>query len=194
MRLFFPITFIILSGLLFFFIVDPLYKDVVALRSDMATYNVALEHSTTLQKTRDSLLATYKDIKKEDRERLDRFLPNTVNNIKFILEVEQLANVHDMPIKNIKFEAQKEGDVTSKGVVTASDPTSSLPFGIFPIEFTTEGTYDAFVSFLKDLEHNLRLVDIRSVQFNVPAPSAKPGDGSDKIYTYALKVQTYWLK
>ncbi|MES2930812.1 MAG: hypothetical protein V4665_03465 [Patescibacteria group bacterium] len=197
MRLFFPLLFIIFSGLLFFLIIDPLYKDVVSLRSDMNTYNLALDNSTSLQKTRDELLETYKNIKQEDRNRLDRFLPNTVNNIKFILEVEHIASTHNMPIKNIKFEAQEAEALSATAprtaIVTASDSTASLPYGIFPIEFTTDGNYDSFVGFLKDLERNLRLVDVKGVSFSVPA-AAKPGEAANSTYSYVLKVETYWLK
>lgn len=199
MKFIFSISIIIISGILFFTIVNPLYSSVSNLRTEVTTYNVALDHSTELQKTRDQLIDTYKHIKQEDRDRLEHFLPNTVNNIKFILEVERIANLHSMSIKNIKFDTAKaqETKTTASGattIITANDPSANLPYGIFPIEFSTEGNYDAFSLFLKDLEHNLRLVDIKSISFTVPAPSDR-GIGPDpSIYTYSIKVQTYWLK
>ncbi len=199
MKFIFSISLIIISGVLFFSIVNPLRGDVSLLRTEVATYNAALDNSKELQKTRDDLVNTYKRIKVEDRDRLEHFLPNTVNNIKFILEVERIANLHSMSIKNIKFDVSKptETKTTANGkttVVTASDPSAMSPYGTFPIDFTTEGNYDTFVLFLKDLEHNLRLVDIKSVGFIVPAPQ-KGGVGPDpNIYTYSLKVETYWLK
>ena len=201
MKLIFSISLIVISGVLFFTIVNPMYGDVSKLRTEVATYNLALNNSKELQATRDQLVDTYKNISQSDRERLDHFLPNTVNNIKFILEVERIANLHSMSIKNIKFDAKDTTDTkitasgTTSSITAASDKPVNLPYGVFPIEFTTEGNYDTFVLFLKDLEHNLRLVDIKSVSFSVPATLDKPTAGYDpNIYTYTLKVETYWLK
>jgi len=196
MKFIFPISFIIISGLLFFAVVNPMYADVRVLRSDVATYNTALDHSKELEMTRDSLVDTYKNITESDKDRLSHFLPNTVNNIRFILEIEQIANLHSMPIKNIKFDpgrASAQTPASGGTVIASNDPSASKPYGVFPIEFTTEGNYETFALFLKDIEHNLRLVDVKSVSFAVPPPVA--GIGVDpNIYTYTLKVETYWLK
>jgi hypothetical protein len=122
-----------------------------------------------------------------------------VDNIKFILEVERIANQYGMPIKNIKFDApvsagnQSNSTEGSKsGFVISSDPKSSLPYGSFSIDFDTEGSYSSFLLFLKDIEHNLRLVNVKSVNFTVPASGgAEPNSDS---HSYSLKVETYWLK
>lgn len=205
MKFIFSILLIIISIILFFWIVNPLYSDVSTLRTEVATYNVALNNSKELQATRDQLTENYKNINKLDRERLERFLPNTVNNIRFILEIERIANMHSMPIKNVRFQPEKvSGDVSSDAnkvvtpkqgttVVTSGNQVASLPYGSFPIEFSTEGDYNTFVLFLKDLEHNLRLIDIKSISFTVPQPD-KNGIINPNIYTYNLKIETYWLK
>jgi hypothetical protein len=204
MKLLFPIVSILISGTIFFTLVKPLYGEVSQLRTNVAAYNTALENSASLQKTQDALLSQYKNISQDDKDRLSDFLPNTVNNIAFILQVEQIANLYNMPIKSIKFDAPKPTDSTATpgqpadgSVLLGVDPTANLPYGIFSMEFTTEGTYPMFTSFLKDLEHNLRLVDIKSVAFDVPPPPTKGTVGvtqNPNIYTYTLKVDTYWLK
>ena len=166
------------------------------MRSDIDVYNAALSNSTNLQKTQDTLLKAYNEISQADKDRLGNFLPSTVNNIQFILEVERVANLHNMPIKDIKFDSVKK-DVapTDTTTIVSEVNVDNLPYGVFPIEFTTEGNYDSFVAFLKDLEYNLRLVDVKSVSFSIPDSSVKIASGIDpNIYTYDLKVETYWLK
>ncbi|MFA5773729.1 MAG: hypothetical protein WC908_03610 [Candidatus Paceibacterota bacterium] len=199
MRLIFSISFIIISVLLFFVVVDPFYGEVKQLRTDVATYNTALDNSTELQKTRDLLIETYKNVKIEDRDRLTHFLPSAIGNIELILEIEKIANLHGMPIRNIKFDTKNlesaDATNTSNVVVAQNDPADYLPYGIFPMEFIIEGRYDTFVSFLKDLEHNLRLVDVKSISFDVPPPTTTLGGiASPDIYSYTLKVEIYWLK
>jgi len=172
------------------------------MRTDVATYNVALNNSTELQKTRDSLIDVYKNIKAEDKERLAHFLPSTIDNIKLILEIEKIANLHGMPIKNFQFDTKSlenpDDNATNNEtvVIAKSDPEDYLDYGVFPMEFIIEGKYDTFVSFLEDLEHNLRLVDVKSISFTVPtASTATAGTTSNpNIYDYTLKVETYWLK
>ena len=196
MKFIFPIFSIIASIIIFILVIDPYYKDVSVLKSDILVYNTALDNSTNLQKTEDSLLTAYNGIKQSDKDRLGAFLPSSVNNIQFILEVERIANLHNMPIKNIKFEAVKNDNTpTDSNTVVSSVSKNNLPYGVFPIEFTTEGSYDKFVPFLKDLEYNLRLVDIKSITFTVPDTSVKMAAGVDpNSYSYVLKVETYWLK
>lgn len=199
MKLISSILFLVISIVVFFVVIDPLYGDVTQLRTDVSTYNVALSNSTELQKTRDALIETYKKVKIEDRNRLTHLLPSTIGNIELILEIEKIANLHGMPIGDIKFDTKNlEGkDATSKDttVVADNNPNDYLPYGIFPMEFIIEGRYDTFIEFLKDLEHNLRLVDIKSIAFDVPTQGNTPGSISDpNTYRFTLKVETYWLK
>jgi hypothetical protein len=201
MKLIFKIFALVISVVLFFVVIDPLCKEVKQLRSDVTTYNLALDNSTELQSTRDSLVEVYKGVKKEDKERLAHLLPSTISNIELILEIEKIANLHGMPIGDINFdtkslESETSTTTTSGDVVVAeTDTKSNLPYGIFPMEFVIEGRYDTFVEFLQDLEHNLRLVDVRSISFDVPNLSSTSGNTTDSnIYKYTLKVETYWLK
>lgn len=196
MKLIFPILFILISVLVFIFGTNPMYKDVTLLRSGIDTYNKALGNSAELQNKQDVLLKDYNEIKQEDKNRLENLLPDSVNNIGLILEIERIANLHGMPIKDIKFEAKKKDTAPADpNIIVAEELIDRRPYGVFPIEFSTDGKYDNFVLFLKDLEYNLRLVDVKSVTFSIPDTSAKGEEYVDpNIYHYTLKVETYWLK
>ncbi len=197
MKIFFPISLILISIILFFLVVNPLYNNIQLLSKDVSIYNKALDNSTILQRERDSLLEKYRNISQKDKYRLNNFLPDSVNNIKFILEIEQIANLHGMPLKDIKFEDKKQEKVVSSGnnMIVSNNNLNSHAYGVFPVEFITEGKYNSFVLFLKDLEHNLRVMDIKSISFIVPKPVAKLANGVDpNIYSYKLNVDTYWLK
>ena len=178
--------------------VGPLWNDVDTLRAEVDQYNVALDNSTGLQKTRDNLLTKYNSISNDDKNKLQHLLPDSVNNIKFILEIESLANLHGMPLSNIKFENQNDNSTPDPktAIVTAAAKGGLKSYGVFPVEFTVDGNYDSFVLFLKDVEYNLRLVDVKSVSFMVPSVvQTKAADSPDpSIYSYNVKINTYWLK
>ena len=204
MKFIFSISSLIIVAVLFFVFTDPLYLEVKQLKQEVSTYNTALNNSTNLQKTRDSLIEVYKNVKTEDKDRLNHFLPNTIGNIELILEIEKIANLHGMPIGDIKFDAKtlenqnaKDTEKGSSIIVAESNPAELLPYGIFPMEFIIEGKYDTFVAFLKDLEHNLRLVDVKSISFTVPTPVTNVQGAiisNSNIYKYTVEVETYWLK
>ena len=207
MKLFSSIIFLAISLVIFFVFIDPIYGEIKQLKADVSAYNIALSNSTELQKTRDSLINIYKEVKTEDKERLAHFLPSSIGNIDLILEIEKIANLHGMPIGNIKFDSSKNlvgnKDTTSNNstdniIRAENSELDNLPYGIFPMEFIIEGRYETFISFMKEVEKNLRLVDIKSVSFNVPQQSSG-GDGGGisadpNVYSYTLKVETYWLK
>lgn len=205
MKLILSVSFIIISVALFFVFTDPIYGDIRALNTDVSAYNEALNNSTELQRTRDTLSNTYKNIPQEDKDNLAHFLPDTIGNIELILEIEKIANLYGMPVKNIKFDTKslEQGTVNKDNIVVAEkDPKDYLPYGVFPMEFVIEGRYDTFVSFLKELEHNLRLVDVKSISFVVPSPSlASTSTGTTtldinnpNIYSFTLQIEIYWLK
>ena len=58
-------------------------------------------------------------------------------------------------------------------------------------------TYNNFLNFTKDLENNLRIVDISSVSFSSNSGSTTGstlGTATTDSYNYDFKIKTYWLK
>lgn len=200
MKIILPILFTLISIAAFIFGVNPLYKEVKELKSSILVYDTALSNSTNLQKIEDSLIGSYNEIKSEDKDRLNKFLPTSVNNIQFILEVERIANLHNMPIKDVKFDVVKkeESNMDSSNIVISQNTEDEKPYGVFPLSFVTEGDYNSFNLFLKDLERNLRLSDIKSISISIPDVSNLTNKDAayvdPNIYRYTLEVETYWLK
>lgn len=197
MRFLSSILSLVITGVLFVVFINPFYNEVISLRSDIDVYNKALSNSNDLEKTRDALVDQYKQISKEDKERLNHMLPSSINNIELILEIEKIANVYGMPIGDIRFDSKslEGGSSSNAGVnpIAGGVSENSLPYGVFPMDFSVQGGYKTFVSFLKELEKNLRLVDVKAISFS-SSSSKNDGEIGSDIYNYSLKVQTYWLK
>ncbi len=205
MRNLFPVILILASIGLFFTLVNPTYLEVRQLRNDVAVYDKALTNARDLENVRDELKKNYDLITKEEKDRLDHFLPNTVDNIQLILQIQKIATAHNMNLKNIKFDApsliKQDSNSGSKASSASSSKNNALPYGIFNLEFSTDARYEDFKAFLKDLEYNIRLVNVKEISFTVPSGDKKTvfDPNSDisndpNVYTYSLKVETYWLK
>lgn len=201
------IIFIVISIAVLFVLANPIYSNIRKIKSDIVVYDTALSNATNLQKTRDTLLKNYKSISKDDAERLNHFIPNTVDNIQLILQIQKIAQKYSLVLRNIKFDSptsDKNTQNQQQKSINVSSTKDSLPYGEFNLEFSVDAKYGDFKSFVKDLEYNIRLLNIKNISFNVPAQSdktVKPYDPNSpfeindpNVYSYALKIETYWLK
>lgn len=204
MRFIMPIVLIAIAISLFFVFTNPLYNDVSLLRAEVASYNEALDNSKALENERDKLTAKYNAIDPNNLTKIEKLLPQNVDNIRLILEIEQIAKPYGMVLKDVKYNTDEKDGTTQAGGGDAVIQPGRLPkdvsknYGAFDLEFSITGTYNDFVNFTKDLENNLRIVDVVSVTFtsdslNVSSDPSKKVVGPD-VYKYNIKIRTYWLK
>jgi Tfp pilus assembly protein PilO len=188
-----PLIFIAVAIAAFFLLTVPIYGDLRSLRTEIASYNEALGNSKALENERDKLAAKYNSFRTEDLSRLEKLLPESADNIRLILEIEQLASPYSMTLKDVKYNTTDTG-VSNATVQRSGARQLSKNYGTMELEFNTSGTYDDFINFTKSLENNLRIVDIVAITF-----SSDKGPSLGKIapstsYDYNFKVKTYWLK
>lgn len=202
MRFIMPLILITLAGSLFFIFTNPLFNDVSMLRAEVSSYSEALDNSKALENERDKLTAKFNAINPENLTRLEKLLPQNVDNIRLILEIEQIAKPYSMALKDVKYSTTENEPTAENGNVVIQpgrlEKDISKNYGSFDLEFSVSGTYNNFINFTRDLENNLRIVDIISVSFtsdsvNSSTDPDKKTIGPD-VYKYDLKIRTYWLK
>jgi hypothetical protein len=190
------ITPIILIGVAiaaFFVITNPLYEDVKALHAKASSYDEALNNSKALENERDKLTAKYNSISTDNLSRIKKLLPDSIDNIRLILEIGQIASPYNMVLKNVKYNSSDEATTPDAGVLAGGNVPVNKDYGSWNLEFSTSGTYNDFINFLGDLESNLRIVDISSISFSSDV-GTKANPNLPDIYTYNFKITTYWLK
>ncbi len=196
MRFIMPIVLIGIAIGVFAVFTNPLYSDIKAIRVKAASYNQALANSKALESERDKLTQKYNAFNPEDRARLQKLLPQNIDNIRLILEIEQLALPYGMTLKNVKYnttsEEEEEGGLSGAG----TKEYSHSDYGVWDLEFSTTGTYNNFLNFVRDLESNLRIVDIATVEFSSDTDLRQgPGNAlGGEAYRYDFKIKTYWLR
>lgn len=181
-------AFLLTAGATFFMYTKPAYDGIRGSQAQIAQYDQALEKATQLQQIKQSLLARYNAFNPNDISRLQKLLPDHVDNIGLILDLNSLAAQHAMALENI--------DVTDSGV--AAPGADSATIGATPqdydsltLRFTTHSTYSNFEQFLKDIEASLRIVDLTSLAITKSGSDAVTG-GS--VYQYQITLRTYWLR
>mgnify|MGYP000886341425 CR=1 FL=1 len=177
----------------FFALVSPVYDEITTLKAQMAAYNQALDNSKALENERDKLVKKYNSIDPANLEKLEKLLPDSVDNIRLILEIEKIASPYGMVLKEVKYDsvAKDSADSTVVQAGSSNANLNSKEYGLWNLSFSTEGSYANFLNFIRDLESNLRIVDIASIQFSsVDNPLLSKAD----TYKYSFKIKTYWLK
>ena len=181
-RFFFPILLAASAIALFMMYTDPAYQNVKELQKQAAAYDEALDKSQELKRTRDQLISRRNTFSAESLQKLEKILPDNVDNIRLIIDINAIAARHLLSIKNIDLGeiSDSASDRSALAVGASGSPIGSVELG-----FTVSAGYEEFLAFLQDLEHSLRVVDAKNVSFSVQ-PDLPVDD-------YTLTIRTYWL-
>ncbi len=184
---------LILASLgLFIFYVNPTYreetgasvpaeKSIKELQNDRSEYEEALEKSREIEIARTGLIAQFNSISEENKERLLKLLPDHIDSVRLIIDINTIAAQYEMTLKNIDIVEGSETGSSAEGTI---GPSEEL-YGKVSFAFSLSGPYEKFRSFLRDLEQSLRLIDVTSVAF---------GTGKEGVYDYQMTIHTYRLK
>ena len=171
------IILILASIGLFFGYVDRTYSDVKTLRVEQADYERALSNSKELQAERDKLLTKFNNMSAGDLDKLVKLLPDNIDNVRLIIDIDNIASAYGMRIRNFKTDAGEKSETIG---------IDQNPYGTLTLSFSTTATYSTFLAFMRDLEKSLRLIDVASIQF--------ASSDTNQLYDYSVTIKTYWLK
>ncbi|MBP6879572.1 MAG: hypothetical protein KBF62_00940 [Candidatus Pacebacteria bacterium] len=182
----FPIILIGVAVGGFFVFTNPIRGEILELKTTVGAYTKALDNSRELSEVRDQLASKRSSFAEEDLDKLEKLLPDSVENIKLVLEIEQMAATHGMALKNVEYDPAfaDEDSKDSRGRADSFD--TNQEYGTFELVFTTEGPYDRFLGLLRDLEYSLRIVDVKNIEFSATEQK--------DVYQYTFTINTYWLK
>lgn len=188
-KVIFPTLMLLGSIGLFVFFTNPTYTALQNANKTSDAYDQALNNSKELLKVRNDLTEKYNNLARSDRDRLLKLMPDNVDNIRLIIDIENIALKYGMKPKDVKYDAR-----TAKAAVGQIQPAtpeesirSQKDYGSFQLEFSVTGTYQNFLNFIKDIEKSLRLVDIESISF-------QSSDSGNTALKYSVRIKTYWLK
>lgn len=188
---------ILIAGGVFFFYTQPSYDTVQATAAQIDQYNQALDKAAELQTLKQTLLSRYNSFDPNALDRLQKLLPDHVDNIALILDLDSIATRYGLALQNV--------DISTPGTATPTNQTAigaigdaNQAYDSLTLTFTTQGTYSDFLQFMTDLENSLRIVDLSSLTVSRVALSTTNGAAnsaaSTPVYSYNIALRTYWLK
>jgi hypothetical protein len=192
---------IILAVGIYFTVTEGMYDAVKEVRAVNDRYISALDSANELIKVRDKVLSDWRNISLDDQEKLAKMIPNTVDNIRLIIDLNSVAVRHGFSLKNIKAIVSTSDDKNQSGgnyaPVENSTFDNSYDYGsessiiptpvldVVTVTFAVSAPYVQFQEFLQDLEANLRIMDLSHLAIVA---------SDDGVYDFNVELKTYWLR
>ena len=180
-----PAAALILAVGMFFVYVNPTWNGAIAdAKAAIALDDQALAAASEYTSQQNALAAARSAIDPTDLARLSAFLPDSVDNVGLILDLNALAARSGLSLANV--------DVVSNDASSAKTGTSGAlpaqaqnPIGSVNLSLTAVGTFASLQAFLSGVERSARLLDVQDLVVR----------GSDTgVYTYQLILKLYWLR
>jgi Tfp pilus assembly protein PilO len=182
-----PLILIIISLGTFWIYIDPNYRgqnlgdgkmSIQELQKEDLNYQNALKQSDEVKAKREALQDKNSQFNLADIERLQKLLPDNIDNIKLIINITTIAANHGLVLKDPRLD-------TAAVVVPDKLGKDNSKSGSVGLSFSVTASYDKFQEFLADLEKSLRLVEITGL--------AVTGNNTG-LYDFSVNLKTYWLK
>lgn len=182
-----PVVLVGLAIGLFMMYTNSTYEGVGPLKASLNSYQEALAQSQEVLNLRNKLLDERNNLPQDSMQRLDRLLPGSIDPIRTIISVNDVAVRHNMQVGRITLEGEDGSANSTTGGETAGVSLGSdgISLGVMTLSFSVKAGYADFRGFLFDLERSLRLMDVIKIAFTAS------GEQSDE---YTVTVKTYWIK
>jgi Tfp pilus assembly protein PilO len=181
MKNLFAILLIIGSIAITMVYIRPTWDEIQTLRADETKYSDALKRVDTLSAALENQKTLIANIPAEDLEDLEKLLPDNVDNVQLIIDINNIAASEGLTIRDIAI-ATPEDETNSR---TSSAQVSRAGYDSIDLSFSVTSPYPQFINFISSLEQSLRLVDVTAVSF-VPTDTGS--------YNFSVTLRTYWLK
>ncbi len=200
-----PLVLIIIAGCIGYFYIYPTFTGEIANdQQQIQSYDSALSAAAAFTQKENQLQSQEKAIDPASLTRLQEYMPDGVDNIQLIVDMDALAAKYGIALSQFSIQDNSSGGASSSpssgasvgggapaysgagsgagsGVVTlpSNSSTNSLD-----LEVNATGTYSEFTAFLTAAEQSLRPLDITKIVLTSSATG---------VYTYAITFRIYWL-
>ena len=174
-----PIVAIVVAIAVFFGYIDPTYEEIKGIREEVSQYDEALAKSRELEAVRDQLLITYNGFDEEELARLKKLLPDNVDNVRLIMDIDSIASRYGLVLRGVSVSETAQ----TPDAVPAASTEDAVAF--IDVSFSVTSSYENFLTFLEELERSLRLVDVTSLSFE---------SSEIDLYEFKVNLRTYWLR
>jgi hypothetical protein len=179
-----PLLALILAVGAYFAYVNPNWSGAIAQsKAAIALDDQALTAANDYKSQQDTLAAARDAISPADLKRLSVFLPDSVDNVGLILDLNALAARSGLSLANI--DAISDSGSVPAATAGSLSSINGNPTGSVNLSLSAVGTFTSFEAFLSGIERSARLLDVQDVVV---------GGSDNGVYTYTMSMRLYWLR
>ena len=187
------VILIILAVGLYFTYTKGLIDDIKTIGTVNDQYNSALDNAKQLIAVRDKANEDWKNVSADDQAKLAKMLPSTVDNIRLIIDLNNMAaSKFNLALQNVSASASgansQKSNVPAPILQNSSVSIPTLPvktLDTVAVSFSVSTTYEQFIAFLRELETNLRIMDVTHLSVSA---------NNSGTYDFSIQLNTYWLR
>lgn len=185
-----PLALVIGAFAIIFGYVQPTNTGSVAtIKTEIASLDTALAAARDFKDKEIELTRQRAALPQEDLARLAAFLPDNVDNVQLIVDLNALAARSGVILSGFNISGAAQGAAADTPAVTDANASLILketePIESLELSVSATGSYNAFRTFLDGLELSLRQLDITELSVQ----SSETG-----VYTYSMTIRLYWLR
>lgn len=187
-----PALALILSVGIFFAYIKPTWSGPVKeIKNAIEKDEQALIAADEYKKKQNVLASARNAIDQDNLNRLSVFLPDSVDNVGLILNINALAARSGLSLANIDVVTENIQGAGNKSSASSEPSSGALqvaranPVGSVDMSLSAIGTYSALQAFISGIEKSARILDVRDITVK----------GSDTgVYNYQMTIRLYWLR
>ncbi|MEN9582769.1 MAG: hypothetical protein RL641_723 [Candidatus Parcubacteria bacterium] len=193
-----PILLVGISLGSYFIYTEPMYTEAKVVKTEVGKLREAETKLKEALTKKEKLSGTYNSIDSSDIGRLEKLMPDNLDNIKLIIDVDRTSKEHGVVLNAVKFDVDQQakqevaaiaGRVTAESVPIRDNKAAQelkKDYNSFSLTMSFTGSFANFTNLLSDMEKNLRIIDIQSVSFDAQE--------TKEVYKFEVKAKIYWLK
>lgn len=189
---------------LYFTVTQSIYSDAQAVKGHNDQLAQALDNAQQIIASRETITSQYNSIPQGDRAKLDKMIPNSVDNIRLVIDLNNIALQNHFSLSDVKAtvgssNAAAKGASAAAGSAPAPAAMPAAPISVMgpsasiaeptldkvQISFKASATYDQWISFMQALESDLRIMDLTHLTITA---------NDSGTYDFQAQLQTYWLR
>ncbi|MEA2715291.1 MAG: hypothetical protein QOG91_319 [Candidatus Parcubacteria bacterium] len=189
------VILIVLAAGIYFTMTERIMGEANLVQADNVNYLKAIESAKQLLSERDKVRQDLASIEPADLERLNKMVPKSIDNIRLIIDLTNVALKHGFALQNVKATAGSAAPGAAGTPAYAPAPSAgsaanqngiSVPtIDTVSISFSIIAPYQQFIGFMQDLEANLRLMDVTHISMTA---------SDTGIYNFNVQLRAYWLR
>lgn len=184
------LIFIFLAIVVFSTLIKPSYEETQKLRADILNRENFIQNQKLLNEQFQKLISQY-DSQEKAQENLSLILPQNPAIGEALTQINGLLDLNNLNV--LSFNVNKPL-LQSYGSSLSSTSTQVIkPLGMIDIAFKVVGSYSDFKNFLKQLETNIRIFNVKTLNISpVIIAGSERSQVQSKNLSYDISITTYY--